>query len=133
MSVIPVFKPSFGEDELRHVRESLLSGWVGLGPKVAEFERRFAERIGVPHVVGLDSGTAALDLAMRLIGVEGREVITTPMTFVSTNHAILYNGGTPVFCDIEPDTMNIDASKIEALVTPKTRAFAVVQYGGHAC
>jgi perosamine synthetase len=55
------------------------------------------------------------------------------MTFVSTNHAILYNGGTPVFCDIEPDTMNIDASRIEALVTPKTKAIAVVHYGGHAC
>ena len=133
MSVIPVFKPSFGEAELHQVRESLFSGWVGLGPKVAEFERRFAARIGVPHVVGVDSGTAALDLAMRMVGVEGREVITTPMTFVSTNHAILYNGGTPVFCDIEPDTMNIDAGKIEALITPRTKAIVVVHYGGHAC
>ena len=133
MTVIPVFKPNFGDEELAHVREALLSGWVGLGPKVKEFERRFAEFIGVPHVVGLASGTAALDLSMELSGVEGREVITTPLTFVSTNHAILYHRGIPVFCDIEPDTLNIDASKIEQLITPKTQAIMTVHYAGHAC
>jgi perosamine synthetase len=133
VSVIPVFKPSFGEEELAHVREALASGWVGLGPKVKEFEQRFAEYIGVAHVVGVDSGTSALDLAMQLSGVEGHEVITTPLTFISTNHAILYHGGAPVFCDIEADTLNIDASKIETLVTPLTRAIVVVHYAGHAC
>jgi perosamine synthetase len=133
MNVIPVFKPSFGDEEFTQVRQALESGWVGLGPKVAEFERRFAAYIGVPHGVGLSSGTAALDLAMRMAEVQEREVITTPLTFVSTNHAILYNGGIPVFCDIEPDTLNIDARKIEALVTPRTRAIMVVHYGGHAC
>lgn len=133
MTVIPIFKPSFGEEELSHVREALTSGWVGLGPKVKQFEQRFAEYIGVAHVVGLDSGTSALDLAMRLSSIETYEVITTPLTFISTNHAILYHGGVPVFCDIEPDTLNIDASKIEALVTPRTRAIVVVHYGGHAC
>ena len=130
---IPVFKPSFGEEELQQVRESLESGWVGLGPKVAEFERRFAAFVNVPYGIALDSCTAALMLAFRLAGVSGREVITTPMTFISTNHAILYNEGIPVFCDIEPDTLNIDAAKIEALVTPKTRAIVAVHYGGHAC
>ena len=133
MNVIPVFKPNFGDEELAHVRESLQSGWVGLGPKVAEFERRFASYVGVPHIVGLVSGTAALDLAMLLSDIGGREVITTPLTFVSTNHAILYHGGTPVFCDIEPDTLNIDASKIESLITPRTRAVMTVHYGGHSC
>lgn len=133
MNVIPVFRPTFGEEELAHVRDSLLSGWVGLGPKVAEFERRFATYIGVPHMVGLVSGTAALDFAMLLADVRDREVITTPLTFVSTNHAILYHGGTPVFCDLDPHTLNIDATKIEALVTPKTRAIMAVHYGGHAC
>jgi perosamine synthetase len=81
----------------------------------------------------VNSCTAALHLAMKLMDVEGKEVITTPMTFVSTNHSILYNGGTPVFCDIEKDTLNIDASKIEKLITPKTAAIIVVHYGGHAC
>jgi perosamine synthetase len=128
-----VFKPAFGDEELEQVRESLQSGWVGLGPKVAEFERRFAEFIGVPFGIALDSGTSALMLAMKLADVNGCEVITTPMTFVSTNHAILYEHGIPVFCDIEPDTLNIDASKIEALVTPKTKAIMAVHYGGHAC
>jgi perosamine synthetase len=130
---IPVFKPSFGPEELQQVRESLESGWVGLGPKVAEFERRFAEFLNVPYGVALDSCTAALMLAFRLADVKDREVITTPMTFVSTNHAILYNQGIPVFCDIEPDTLNIDASKIEALISPRTRAIVAVHYGGHAC
>lgn len=133
MAVVPVFRPSFGEEELEQVRQALTSGWVGLGPKVAEFEKRFAQYIGVPHVVGLDSGTAALTLAVRMAEVEDGEVITTPLTFVSTNHAILYNGGIPVFCDVEPDTMNIDATKIEALVTDRTRAIMIVHYGGHAC
>jgi perosamine synthetase len=133
MAVIPVFRPSYGEEEFRQVREALESGWVGLGPKVAEFERRFARYLGVPHGVGVSSGTAALDLALRMANVRDREVITTPMTFVSTNHAILYNGGVPVFCDIEPDTLNIDARKIEALVTGRTRAIMIVHYGGHAC
>lgn len=133
MAVVPVFRPAFGEEEFVQVREALESGWVGLGPKVGEFEKRFAQYIGVPHVVGLDSGTASLTLAMRMAEVEEREVITTPLTFVSTNHAILYNRGIPVFCDIEPDTMNIDAAKMEALVTDKTRAIMVVHYGGHAC
>ncbi|MBI4635719.1 MAG: DegT/DnrJ/EryC1/StrS family aminotransferase [Candidatus Rokubacteria bacterium] len=133
MAVVPVFRPSFGEEELQQVKEALESGWVGLGPKVAEFERRFAEYIGVPYAVGLSSGTAALDLAMRLAAVQDREVITTPLTFVSTNHAILYSAGVPVFCDIERDTLNIDATKIERLVTGRTRAIMVVHYGGHAC
>jgi perosamine synthetase len=72
-------------------------------------------------------------LALKNIGVEGGEVITTPMTFVSSNHAILYNNADPVFCDIEPDTLNIDPEKIEPLVTEKTRAIMVVHYGGYAC
>lgn len=133
VATIPVFRPAFGDEELEQVRDSLQSGWVGLGPKVAEFERRFAEFIGVPFGIALDSGTSSLMLAMKLAGVRDREVITTPMTFVSTNHAILYEHGTPVFCDIEADTLNIDASKIEALVTPKTKAIVAVHYGGHAC
>jgi perosamine synthetase len=70
---------------------------------------------------------------MSLINIQGKEVITTPMTFVSTNHSILYNGGTPLFCDIEEDTLNIDTEKIEKLVNSKTAAIVVVHYGGHAC
>ena len=131
--MIPVFKPSFGEEELEALREPFRTGWIGLGPKTKEFEDRFAEFIGVPHAIAVNSATAALHLALMLAGVEGKEVITTPMTFISTNHAILYNKGIPVFADIEPDTLNIDPEDIESKISDQTRAIVVVHYGGHAC
>lgn len=131
--MIPIFKPCYDEAELEALREPFETGWLGLGPKTALFEQKFAAYLGAKHAVALNSCTAALDLAFKIIGIEGSEVISTPMTFVSTNHAILYNGGTPVFCDIEEDTLCIDAGKIEALVTPKTRALAIVHFGGVAC
>lgn len=131
--MIPVFKPSFGEEELEALRGPFQSGWIGLGPKTREFEERFAEYIGTKFAVALNSGTAALHLALKVIGIEGWEVITTPMTFISTNHAILYNNGIPVFADIEPDTLNIDPKEIKKQITSKTKAIIVVHYGGHAC
>ena len=131
--MIPVFKPSFGNEELEALKEPFKTGWIGLGPKTKEFEEKFAQYIGTNYAAGMNSGTAALHLALKVMNIQGKEVITTPMTFVSTNHAILYNGGIPVFCDIEEDTLNIDASKIEGLITDKTAAIIVVHYGGHAC
>jgi len=131
--MIPVFKPSFGEEELEALREPFRTGWIGLGPKTKEFEEKFAKYIGTKFAVALNSGTAALHLALRVIGVEGAEVITTPMTFISTNHAILYNNGIPVFVDIEPDTLNINPKEIKKQITSKTKAILVVHYGGHAC
>ncbi len=131
--MIPVFKPSFGEEELEALREPFKTGWIGLGPKTREFEEAFAKYIGTKFAVALNSGTAALHLALKVLDVEGMEVVTTPLTFVSTNHAILYNGGIPVFADIEPDTLNIDPSEIRKNITPKTKAILVVHYGGHAC
>ena len=127
---IPVFRPSYGEEEFQAVREVMMSGWVGLGPKTAEFEKKFAEYMGVKH---LNSGTAALHLAMIAADVEGKEVVTTPLTFVSTNHAILYCGGTPVFADVEEATGNVDPKSIAARITPKTRAIIIVHYGGRPC
>ena len=131
--MIPVFKPYFGDEELEALREPFKTGWIGLGPKTKEFEQRFAEYIGVKYAVALNSGTAALHLAMNVLGIEGKEVITTPLTFVSTNHAILYNQGIPVFTDIEPDTLNINPLEIRKNITPRTKAIIVVHYGGHAC
>ncbi len=131
--MIPVFKPSFGEEELEALREPFKTGWIGLGPKTKEFEEKFAAYIGTRFAVALNSGTAALHLALHVLGIGDREVITTPLTFVSTNHAILYNRGIPVFADIEPDTLNIDPSEIKRKVTAKTKAVMVVHYGGHAC
>jgi len=130
--MIPVFRPSMGDAEIQAVGEVIKSGWIGLGPKTKEFEDKFAAYIGCKYAVAVNSATAALHLALMVLKVEGGEVITTPMTFVSSNHAILYNNAVPVFCDIEPDTLNIDASKIEALITPKTKAIIVVHYGGYS-
>ena len=131
--LIPIFRPWYDQAEVQAVTEVLQSGWIGLGPKTAEFERRFAEYIGVSHAVAMNSATASLHLALKVLEVGGGEVITTPMTFVSTNHAILYNGGIPVFADIEPDTLNISVESIERNLTDRTRAIVVVHYGGHAC
>ena len=130
---IPICKPLFGEEEYRALRRTLASGWVGRGARTVEFEERFAEYIGVEHAVALNSATAALHLAMLAAEVEGQEVLTTSMTFVSTNHAILHGGGRPVFCDIEPGTLNIDPREVERKITPTTRAIVVMHYGGHAC
>jgi perosamine synthetase len=131
--MIPVFKPSYDERELEALRDPFRSGWIGLGPKTKEFEERFAKYIGADYAVGLNSATAALHLALMVAEVQGGEVITTPMTFVSTNMAILYNKAIPVFADIEEDTLNIDVKEIEKKIGPKTKAIVVVHYGGHAC
>jgi len=130
--MIPVFKPWMGDAEAAAVAEVLKSGWIGLGPKTKEFEEKFAAHMGCKYAVAVNSATSALHLAMLAMKVEGGEVITTPMTFVSTNHAILYTNAEPVFCDIEPDTLNIDAGKIEPLITDKTKAIVAVHYGGYA-
>lgn len=128
---IPVFRPFHGDEEIEAVAEVLRSGWWGQGPKTAEFERRFAEFVHAPLAVAVNSATAALHLALLVAGVEGGEVITSSLTFVSTNHAILYNKATPVFADVEPDTLNLDPDDIERKITPKTRAILPVHYGGH--
>ena len=130
---IPVFRPSYGDREFEAVREVMASGWVGLGPKTAEFEQKFAAYLGVEHAVALNSGTAALHLALLAAGVEGSEVVTTPLTFVSTNHAILYTGGTPVFADVEEGSGNLDPASVRERVTEKTRAIVCVHFGGRAC
>lgn len=131
--MIPVFKPSLGNEELMAVKEVFDSGWIGLGPKTREFEEKFAEYIGIKFAIGTNSCTAALHLALKAMKINNREVITSPLTFVSTNHAILYNGGIPVFADICEDTLNLDVNDIKKKITPKTKAIIVVHYGGHPC
>jgi len=132
--MIPVFRPSVSDEEIEAVAAVLKSGWWGLGPKTQEFEEKFAQYVGVRNAVALNSGTAALHLALRVLEIgRGDEVITTPMTFISTNHAILYNNAIPVFADIQADTLNIDPRDIERKITPKTKAIIMVHYGGHPC
>ena len=133
--MIPVFKPKMNKKEILPELEKIFdSGWIGLGPKTAEFEKRFADYIGAKYAVGVNSATAALHLANYVLEIkEGDEVIVPSMTFVSTALAPLYSGATPVFADIEKDTLCIDPEDIEKKITPKTKAIIPVHYGGHAC
>lgn len=129
--MIPVFRPSVTQDEIDAVAEVLRSGWWGIGPRTEEFETRFAAAAGAAEAIGTSSGTASLLLALAALDVDGREVVTTALTFVATNHAILQAGARPVFADVEPDTLTIDPAAVERAITPRTGALMVVHYGGH--
>jgi perosamine synthetase len=136
MRSIGVFKPLIVQEAIDEVVKTLASGWIGLGPKVEEFEMLLAKYFGVDpqSVIAVNSGTAALHLAVMHSGVkDGDEVITTANTFVSTNHVILYAHGIPVFCDIDSGTGCIDSSLVERLITSKTRAIMVVHFAGYPC
>ena len=112
---VQLFKPWYGAAEYEALRSPLETGWLGYGPLSRKFEEKFAEYIGADHAIALNSCTAALHLAFLATEIAGGEVISTPMTFVASNHAILLAGARPVFCDIEPDTLNIDVEDIESL------------------
>ena len=123
-----------GDKIEKAVCEVLRSGSYILGPNCKEFEKNIAEYIGVKHAVGLNSGTDALHIALRALDIgAGDEVITTAFTFVATTEAIGIVGATPVFADIDPDTFNIDPKKIEAAITPKTKAIIPVHLYGQPC
>jgi perosamine synthetase len=129
--MIPIARPDLGPEELEAVAEVLGSGMIAQGRKVAELEERWAEFIGVRHAIALANGTVALMSIFSGIDLEpGDEVITVSHTFAATANAILYTGATPVFIDIEPDTYLIDAKKIEAAITPRTRAICPVHLFG---
>lgn len=131
---LPFFSPSIGEEEIGEVIDTLRSGWLTTGPKARQFESEFAARVNSRHAIAVNSGTAALHLALVAHGVKaGDEVITTPNTFCATLEAIEYVGAKPVLVDIEPSTLNIDANRIERVVTPKTRAIIPVHFAGLPC
>ncbi len=114
--------------------ESLESGWLGTGPKVAQFEHAFAAYRGTGHAVAVSSCTAALHLSMLAAGVGlGDEVITTPLTFCATVNAIIHAGATPVLADVDPVTMNIDPQRVLEKITPRTRALLPVHMAGRPC
>ena len=132
--MIPLFKPCLGKEELAALAEIFDTGWVGLGPRTAEFEERFAAYIGTKHAVGVNSCTAALHLALMVFDIgPGDEVIVPSLTFVSTAHAVSYVGATPVFCDVEADTFCIDVEDMNRKITARTRAVIPVHLGGHPC
>ncbi len=126
--------PTLGEAEIQEVVETLRSGWIGTGPRVARFERAFADYKGVASAVALNSCTAALMLSLKAAGIgAGDEVITTPLTFCATANSILHAGAVPVLADVDPDTMNIDPAQIERHITGKTKVILPVHMGGRAC
>ena len=130
--MIKLFEPYIDQDGIDAVTEVLKSGWIGTGPVVAQLEKEFAEFVGAKYAVAVNSATSALHLAVKVVGVEDwDEVITTPTTFISTNHALLYEGAIPVFCDVEDATCNLDLDKAEEEVTNRTKAIMVVHYAGN--
>jgi dTDP-4-amino-4,6-dideoxygalactose transaminase len=132
---LPFALPDIGEAEINEVVDSLKSGWLTTGPKTKQFEEDFAAFIGSDvEAIAVNSATAGLHLALEAIGIgPGDEVITTPYTFTSTAEVIRYLGAHPVFVDIDPNTFNIDASKVESYVTKNTKAIIPVHVGGLAC
>lgn len=133
MKPYPLAKPCITTDEEKEVLSVLRSGVLSIGPKVQEFERQFAKKIGVKYGCAVSSGTAGLHLAMIAAGIgAGDEVITTPFSFVASANCILYVGAKPVFVDIDPATCNIDSKKVEARITKKTKAILVVHMFGQA-
>lgn len=125
-------KPVVGAEEERLVGEVLRSGYLSLGPRVAEFERLFAEFVGARFASAVSSGTAGLHLALRAVGVsDGDEVITSPFSFVASANVALYERARPVFADIDPVTLNLDPAAAEAAVTERTRALLPVHIFGY--
>jgi perosamine synthetase len=130
--IIPLARPVLGEAEERAVIDVLRSGQLSLGPRLGEFERLFAARVGAPHACAVSSGTAGLHLALRAVGVgEGDEVVTSPFSFVASANAPLYERARPVFADIDPVTLNLDPGAAAAAVTDRTRALLPVHIFGY--
>ncbi|WP_040682094.1 DegT/DnrJ/EryC1/StrS aminotransferase family protein [Methanobrevibacter boviskoreani] len=133
MAKINIAKPIIEQEEIDNVVEVLKSGMIAQGPKVSEFEEKFAQWIGTKYGISTSSGTTALHTALLACGIgEGDEVITVGFTFAATSNSVLYTGARPVFVDIDEDTFTMDPSKIEDAITDKTKAILVVQLYGQS-
>lgn len=137
---LPFALPSIGEEEIAEVVDSLRSGWVTTGPKVARFEQSFAKAVGVKHALAVNSATAGLHLALEAVGITaGDKVLTTPYTFTATAEVIRYLGADPLFVDIDPVTLNLDVAQVRtALKEAKVegdsvKAMIPVHFAGLAC
>ena len=131
MSRINVMQPWLGDEEVAVVAEVISSGWVAQGPRVAEFERRFAEHQQADHAVAVSSCTTGLHLALVVAGIgSGDEVVVPSFSFIATANAVVYVGARPVFADVDATTGNLTASTVAAALTERTRAVIVVDQGG---
>jgi perosamine synthetase len=131
---IPLSRPWLDEREEELVLEVLRSGRLSLGPWIEQFEREVAERVGAPHAAAVSSGTAGLHLLCRISGLgPGDEVVTSPLSFVSSANCFVVEGATPVFADVNPVTLNLDPEAVEAALTERTRAIVAVDMFGFPC
>jgi perosamine synthetase len=131
---IPLARPYLDEREEELVLEVLRSGRLSLGPTIDRFEEQIAERVGAPYAAAVSSGTAGLHLLVRIAGIgPGDEVITSPLTFAASANCFLYEGATPVFADVDPQTWNLDPAAVEAAVTERTKALVAVDMFGYPC
>ena len=132
--MIPYGRQCIDEEDVQAVVDVLRSDWLTTGPAIETFEKAFSNYIGVKYAIAVNSGTAALHAAMYAIGIQsGDEVIVPPMTFAATANCVVYQRGTPVFADVESDTLLIDPAQVEAKITAKTKAIIAVDYAGQPC
>jgi len=132
--MIPYGRQSVDQNDIDAVTEVLRSDWLTTGPRVTEFERALADFVGAAYAVAVSSGTAALHCAMHAVGIApGVEVIVPPITFAATANCVLYQGGTPVFTDVDSGTLLIDPLQVEKKITPRTKAVIAVDYAGQPC
>jgi perosamine synthetase len=131
---IPLFRPSIEPEAAIAVKDVLESGWLGLGPRTAAFERAFADYVGASYCVGTSSCSAALQLALRSLDLPPEsEVLTTALTFVASNEILLHEHLRPVFADVDPATGNLDPASVAERLSGKTRALLLVHYAGYPC
>lgn len=132
--LLPYGHQTVDEQDCRAVSDALLSGWLTTGPRVRQFEQSFARFTEAAEAVAVNSGTAGLHAAMHALNIgPGDEVLVPSLTFAASANCVLYQGATPVFVDIEPDTLLIDAADLAAKITPRTRAIVAVDYAGQPC
>ncbi|MEP6995367.1 MAG: UDP-4-amino-4,6-dideoxy-N-acetyl-beta-L-altrosamine transaminase [Acidobacteriota bacterium] len=131
---IPYGRQSIGDEDVAAVVEALRSDWLTTGPRVEEFEEAFADFVGARHAVAVNSGTAALHAAMFAAGVgPGDEAIVPAMTFVASANCVVFQGATPVFADVDRDTLLLDVSSAASRITSRTKAIVAVDYAGQPC
>jgi len=132
--MIPYGKQSIDEEDIQAVVNVLRSDWLTTGPTIEKFEKAFADFVGAKYAVAVNSGTAALHAAMFALGIgPGDEVIAPAMTFAATANCVAFQGGTPVFADVDPGTLLMDPASVESRLSPKTKAIIAMDYAGQPC
>jgi perosamine synthetase len=133
-TMLPYGHQHIDDEDIDAVVSVLRSDWLTTGPKIEELESAFARFVGAAHAVAVSSGTAALHAAVHAVNIQpGDEVIVTPMSFAASANCILYEGGNPVFADVDAETLLIDPAKVEAKISPRTKAIIAVDYAGQPC